>query len=109
MFENKKIIFDLETFDLSSFKYSIRDVKFQSGKYFLFLWCFNKKEVMFSNSFVFVAPKLLTRFEYSDLIGNLYFNILNSVSSFSDLSKYIDDKGLVYNKAFFICFSRSIN
>ena len=105
MFDNKKIIFDLETFDLGTFKDGIEDVKLQSGKYYLYLRGFSKEGNMFSNSFIFIVPKSLAQSDYEDLIENIYLNILKKVSSYTSLSKYFDDNAFVYNKAFFICFS----
>jgi hypothetical protein len=95
MFENRKIVFDLETFDFGTFKFSIKDVKLQHGKYFLYLWGFSQEGNMLSNSFIFVVPKSFSESDYEDLVVNL--------------SKYFDENALEYNKAFFICFSESKN
>jgi hypothetical protein len=104
MFENRKIIFDLETFDFGTFKYGIKDIKLQHGKYFLYLWGFSQEGNMLSNSFIFVVPKSFSESDYEDLVVNLYLNIIKKVFSYKNLSKYFDENALEYNKAFFICF-----
>jgi hypothetical protein len=101
---NKKIFFDLCTYDLDVFK--LKDVIFLVGvTYFVDIFIV-KKSLSFDFRKVKTIPFTLLKTEDRDeIIQDLYYNIFTSIS-YCEVGCYSDQDGVYYDKAFYICISK---
>jgi hypothetical protein len=101
---NKKIFFDLCTYDLDVFK--SKDVIFLVGvTYFVDIFIV-KKSLSFDFRKVKTIPFTLLKTEDRDeIIQDLYYNIFTSIS-YCEVGCYSDQDGVYYDKAFYICISK---